>query len=323
MRKKYPDAVIDFIVKKEFLGLVKNNPHLDSVITFDKNTGFKGLKATKKFIKSQKYDLLIDIHCSMRSLYLRYAGKAGNLVNYPKYYMKRLLLINSGVNLYENPEPVYLRYFTGVDHLGIQYDGQRTEVFTSEKDLKFIEKKLNNTAFDQEKPFFVICPGAAHFTKRWPVEGFAQTADYFIEKHGCFIGLLGGKNDKDICTKIKLLMKHKAVNFAGDFSLTESAVLMQKASLVITNDTGMMHMAQSQNTPVTAIFGPTTFELGFFPFFEDSIVVQEDIKCRPCTYKGSSKCPKGHFECMNRIEPEKVISASVQLLREKGILSSE
>jgi heptosyltransferase-2 len=92
---------------------------------------------------------------------------------------------------------------------------------------------------------------------------------------------------------------------------------------VITNDTGMLHLAQSQKKAVVGVYGPTTKELGYFPLPDKSFVIQYDISCRPCTHNGSHKCPKKHFKCMEEIKTEEVIKAAEQLLESERISSGK
>ncbi len=105
-----------------------------------------------------------------------------------------------------------------------------------------------------------------------------------------------------------------AYSLAGSLSLPESAALLSLSSLVIANDSGLLHLAQSQKRPVVGIYGPTTRELGFFPIEQNSTVVETSLPCRPCTPKGLNYCPKIHFRCMNDITPEMVIQAALPYL---------
>ncbi|KAA3663279.1 MAG: hypothetical protein DWQ10_00530, partial [Calditrichaeota bacterium] len=98
------------------------------------------------------------------------------------------------------------------------------------------------------------------------------------------------------------------VDLTGKLTLLESAAVLRQCDRLITNDTGLMHMAEAVKTPVTAIFGSTVRQLGFFPFLERSHVVENlTVSCRPCSHVGRKNCPKGHFQCMNSIHPEMVL----------------
>jgi heptosyltransferase-2 len=110
-------------------------------------------------------------------------------------------------------------------------------------------------------------------------------------------------------------MKTPSVDLAGKLSLMGSAALLGKAKMVLTNDTGMLHMAQAMKAPVVAIYGPTTRELGFFPLTENSRVAEIDISCRPCTQKGLHSCPRKHFRCMKDLKPQVVADLAAGLFK--------
>ena len=109
-------------------------------------------------------------------------------------------------------------------------------------------------------------------------------------------------------------MKSPALDFSGRLSLIETGAAIACSQLLISNDTGLMHMATAVSTPVVAIFGPTTRELGFYPYRGPHEVVEGDIACRPCHHLGGDRCPRGHHRCMTEIGTEAVIGAGERLL---------
>ena len=106
------------------------------------------------------------------------------------------------------------------------------------------------------------------------------------------------------------------MNLAGKLNLCETAAMMDKCSVVVTNDSGLMHIAAARKRNVVAIFGPTVKEFGFFPIGTRSVVVENtELDCRPCTHIGLPSCPKGHFKCMNEISTEQVVTSANALLQ--------
>ena len=120
--------------------------------------------------------------------------------------------------------------------------------------------------------------------------------------------------DVDACEEIRGKLDGRCINFAGRLSLLESAALLNHSTIVVTNDSGMMHLAQSQKRPVVSIYGPTTEELGYFPLKNNAEVVEYDIACRPCTHNGLNHCPKRHFKCMENISTNQVIASINRLI---------
>lgn len=314
LRAEYPASQIDFLVKKEFAVVLSGNPHLDTIITFDKEAGNEELGRIRQKVKQNKYTHILDIQKNIRSFFI--SSASGAIVSgFSKKLLARDLLIRFGKNIYTEIKPVYLRYFESAEALGVGYDGKGTEVFPAESESEKVSEFLKPENITSGTPVLVIAPGAQWENKRWPVEGYATAADSFCKQTGTFPVLIGGSGDVEICKQVQGLMKTYSINLAGKLSLMGSAALLGKAKMVLTNDTGMLHMAQAMKAPVVAIYGPTTRELGFFPLPENSAVAEIDISCRPCTQKGLHSCPKKHFRCMKDQKPEVVADLAVGLFK--------
>lgn len=323
LRKKYPQAAIDFAVKERYVDLLKTNPHVSNVITFDHKAGIKELRTLKKHIKKERYDLLVDIHKNFRSVYLRTGAGAGSVVKYRKDYVKRFLLVLFGINRFTTVIPIYKRYFRAVELLGITPDNAGTELHIPKVTFKQAHLVLVENGLRNNQPLIVLCPGAGFATKRWHAEGFAAVGDYFARNHGAMVIILGSQYDEAVCEAVQKCMMEMSVNFAGKFSLLETAAVIKHSTLVVTNDTGLMHIAQTQKKPVVAVFGCTSRELGYFPFPENSFVVEKNLKCRPCTHNGKNKCPEKHFRCMLDITSEEVIETAEQLFNSEVQISND
>lgn len=323
LRKNYPDADIDFFIKEEYLDLLKTNPHLTNIIAFDHTKGFKELKTLKKHIKSRRYDILLDLHKNFRSVYLRTGSGARYIYKYKKDYFKRSLLIWLKINKFSKTVPVYKRYFRAVAPLGLTPDEKYTELPVPESATKKVISILRKNGYSKNQPLVLLCPGAGFATKKWYAKGFAETGDHFSRTHRAFVGIVGGDNDIEDCDAVQDQMMERSVSYAGTLSLLESAALMKLSTLVVTNDTGLMHIAQTQNKPVAAIFGCTSRELGYYPLAEKSFVIEQNINCRPCTHNGKDLCPKKHFRCMLDTKAEDVIRAAEQLFNSEIMQKSD
>ena len=312
LRTKFPGAQIDFLVKKEFAVVLSGNPHINTIITFDKNDNRNELKRIRMHIIFSRYSVVFDIQKNIRSM-LICAGSRTGVIGFSKKILARILLIRFKLNIYKEIKPVYLRYFEAVETLGVVYDGKGTEVFPSIEESDKISEILKQNNIVSEIPILVIAPGAQWENKRWPADGFAKASDTFCKQNGAFPVLIGGPGDVEICNQVQSVMKTPSLNLSGKLSLMGSASLLGMAKMVFTNDTGMLHMAQAMKTAVVAVYGPTTRELGFFPLPENSRVAEIEISCRPCTQKGLHSCPKKHFRCMNDLKPEMVSNLAAEL----------
>jgi heptosyltransferase-2 len=307
LKAQYPDACIHFLVKTEYQSLLQHNPYIDQLFTLDKKEGFAGLKKLCRQIKAENYDLLVDLHNSLRSRYLRMFAGIRNKRVYSKYLFKRTMLVRAGINLYKSSRPVYLRYIDALNGYSLEDDGKGTDILFSAEDKAYVDELLKQAGYNENSKLAVLCPGARHFTKQWPAERYTTVAQHLSVKDQVKMLLLGGPDENNVCEQITSTLSPPALNLAGKLSLLQSAALLSKASLAVTNDSGLLHLAQSQKVPVVAIYGSTTEELGFFPLPQKSRVVQVPLSCRPCSHIGRSKCPKGHFKCMNDITEQMVI----------------
>jgi len=302
------------MIKKQYTDLLRTNPHIHRLITVDTSGGWQELRSIREQIKNRKYDLIVDIHKNFRSVYLK-TGLPCKKVSYKKYALKRFLLVRFGWNLYREVLPVIQRYINSLSRFGIEYDLMGLEFHPDQQTQKDIDILLTDQGLLKNKPTICIAPGAGLATKRWPVEKFTTVAHKFIIELKTQIILLGDAQDQNLTREINEHLKGKALDLAGKLSIMETACVMNHADMVITNDTGLMHLATALNKKTVAIFGPTTRELGFFPTFPMSRVIENnDLKCRPCSHIGSKKCPKEHFKCMKNIDPEQVFNISKKLL---------
>lgn len=313
LRAAFPHAQIDFLVKKEFASVLSGNPHITNIITFDKSDNRAELRRIRMQVLFTRYSMVFDIQKNIRSMIIGIGAKTG-VAGFSKKLLARELLIRFKKNTYKEIKPVFLRYFEAVETLGVKYDGNGTEVFPSEIEKGLVETILNQNNITQASPILVIAPGAQWENKRWPADKFAKAADIYCSKTKAQVVLIGGETDIEICKLVQNHLKTDSLNLAGKLSLMGSAAMLGKAALVITNDTGMLHMAQAMKAPVVAVFGPTTRELGFFPLPEKSRVAEIEIQCRPCTQKGLHHCPEKHFRCMNDIRPETVAKLAFEMV---------
>ncbi|MEA1997292.1 MAG: glycosyltransferase family 9 protein, partial [Gemmatimonadota bacterium] len=148
-------------------------------------------------------------------------------------------------------------------------------------------------------------------------ERFATAAGVLAGRLGLKVLVLGSARDNEECGAVARMLGEKScLNLAGKLDIRASAAAVERSCCLITNDTGLMHIATATGTPVAAVFGPTTRHLGYFPYRADkkSVVIEEKLYCRPCTHNGRKRCPLRHFRCMLDIEPERVSEAVIGLL---------
>jgi heptosyltransferase-2 len=167
-----------------------------------------------------------------------------------------------------------------------------------------------------------LAPGAAHATKRWPLDSWIRLGRRLVET-GADVVVLGGPEDAEVATAVAAGARaglatdgeRRVASAAGKLSLQESGAVIKRAAALVSGDTGVMHMATGVGTPVVALFGPTVRQFGFFPYrAERAAVVELPLGCRPCSAHGGPRCPLGHHRCLRDISPEMVYDALCRAL---------
>jgi ADP-heptose:LPS heptosyltransferase len=154
-----------------------------------------------------------------------------------------------------------------------------------------------------------INAGSVWATKRWLAAGFAAVADRIIRDLKARVIFVGGAKDAASVNEVLTMMKEQPLNWVGETTLKELVAVVARCQAFLTNDSGPLHIAVASLVPTVAIFGPTTRELGFFPYGSGHVVIEKDLACRPCGLHGADRCPLGHFKCMKDITPDEVFAA--------------
>lgn len=285
-----PNAEIHFVTKKQFEGILKENPYLSKIHVLE-----NGLMPLLKSLQKEHFDLIIDLHHNLRSLILRlFLGKKA--FAFQKLNFEKWLLVQFKINKMPKSHIVD-RYLETTKSLGVQNDGKGLDFFYCPCDA--IEPEyLPETHRDKFVSFAI---GGQHQTKKLPLEKMKEVCQTIAFP----IILLGGKEDKAMGEKLAESFGTKIFNACGMFNLGGSADLTKKALFVVTHDTGMMHIAAALKKKTYAIWGNTVPEFGMYPYQTAHFNIQnENLSCRPCSKIGFEACPKGHFNCMNALSFE-------------------
>ena len=319
LRRRFPEGQIDFVTKREYAELVRSNHNLNVTFEYDSASGFRGLRQLKRKIQAEKYDLIVDIHNSLRSRYLRWFSGAREVVVINKRQFDRFLLVKLKKNIYRGIVSVADRYIETVKKFGVQSDDKGLELHIPDDVFFGVSSKIAKLKLSEFERVIGMCPSARHFTKRWPEERFAEVGIRFARGQKAKVILFGGPEDVQRGSIITDLIRRATgdeavIDFSGQLTLLETAAVMQYCDVIVTNDSGLMHIAAAMQKKLVAIFGSTVKELGFFPVSADCIVIErEGLYCRPCSHIGRSSCPEGHFRCMKEIEVGEVIDGMERL----------
>ena len=306
LKNQIDSVEIHVLTKKKFSSLYKTNPHINKVYEYDDS-----LKKNIEELRLENYDYIADLQKNKRSLRVtRALHKPHN--SFPKLNFKKFLLTTFKINLMPDIHIVD-RYFKAVEKLGVKNDYQGLDFFISEKNDYPLSKLPEN--FQKGYHAFVI--GGTYKTKILPAVKVIEV----IKKLNEPVILLGGPDDVERAEEIlsAVSCQLSAISLVGKINLEQSASIVKKAKSVLTNDTGLMHIAAAFHKNIVSVWGNTVPELGMYPYLPNEkekchIVECKDVKCRPCSKLGFKECPKRHFKCMMKIDCD----AIVERLRANG-----
>lgn len=301
LKKTYPHVAIHYATKQSFISLLSGNPYIDKIHAL-KNSHEELIAE----LRAENFDFTIDLHHNQRTALIKVQTGVRSF-SFPKLNFQKWLLVNTKLNFLPDKHIVD-RYLEASKSLQVVNDGMGLDFFIE----KNARKVLNKLPFHgQSYLAFVI--GAKHFTKRLPPEMVAET----IDRLNMPAVLLGGKEDEDTARTIMSLTKKSdedVLDFCGKLSVHESAAILDASVAVLTNDTGLMHIAAALKKPIASIWGSTVPAFGMTPYYGStqvpSVIIQnQNLTCRPCTKIGLEKCPLNHFKCMKSLSPSEIATA--------------
>lgn len=315
LKESQNDIEIDFLCITETSNILYGNPSVNEIIIYDKKGTDKGLKGLIKIIKKirgKNYDIVISPHRSYRSALISFFSNSNNRISFDKSSLD--FLYTQKVKYLKSTHEI-IRNLKLLEPLGIQKaEIVRPDLFPGEDDKDNVVKLLKSHGLNDNDGFIVVAPGSIWYTKRFPEEKFINLINYFSEDD-IRIVLIGSKSDYELCDRIlNASTNNKIYNLAGELSLLQSAELIKRGKLLITNDSAPLHIANSVGTDVIAIFGATVKDFGFYPYVKNDVVFEiNGLDCRPCGIHGSNKCPVKTFDCMLQIHEEEIYRTALKM----------
>lgn len=307
---RYPEASIDFYVRGGLEDLFRSHPALASVFGYAKRRtsgAFSGLRSLCRDVAARRYDMWISAHTSPRSGLVALASRAPVRIGYADSPCSRFFY-----------NRVTGRRFTELEEIERLLEllrplGPGPLVSWPELALGEYEKTEADRFFAAlpDGPVLGLHPGSVWATKRWPAAFFADIGSRALAL-GAQVLLFAGPGEERVAGEVRRLLVCDARHaghlhdLSASLSLPMLAAFLGRLSCYVSNDSGPMHLAWAQGTPVTAIFGPTVRALGFFPRGEKVTVFERAEPCRPCGLHGPQQCPLGHHRCMTGLLPEAV-----------------
>ncbi len=327
----FPDAQIDFLVRKGNEALLTNHPYLHEVLIWDKKQNkLKNLWLLIRRIRRTKYDKVINVQRFAATGLLTAFSGARETIGFDKnplsfLFTRKFPHIVSALAT-PQPTPAAPQIAPGRPLHEIDRNQQLIAAFTDDHPAK---PRLYPSATDLNKvqpyknrPYITVSPASVWFTKQYPAEKWAAFLREVPESYTVY--LLGAPSDKELCDQIRTLAAAPAaiINLSGQLSFLQSAALMKDSAMNYVNDSAPMHFASAVNAPVTAVYCSTIPAFGFGPLSDEKFIVEikEPLDCRPCGLHGYRACPKGHFHCAYKIQEAQLLqtlmgrSPSVRIL---------
>ena len=304
IKKRYPDAEVHYVTKKGFFDVVRYNPYVDKIHLLEGS-----LSELVVNLKKEKFDYIIDLHHNLRSLIIKLRLFGVKAYSFPKLNFAKWVLVRLKRNIMPDIHIVD-RYFKTVAKLGVENDSRGLDFFLPEQNVFPVDKMPQIF----QNPYIVLVIGAKHFTKRIPVDRVIELSKKLFFP----IVILGGPDESEVGNYIAKKSGLHVFNACGKFSLLESAAVIKDATLVISSDTGLMHIAAAYKRTVFSLWGNTTPLLGMYPYYpgdRSKIFEVTPLSCRPCSKIGFNECPKKHFKCMQEIPYNQIIAEAKDIMK--------
>lgn len=291
LKQQVQGAEIHYLTKKNFKGILESNPYINKIHTLSDD-----LDEVIKDLKQENFNFVIDLHHNLRTLKVKKALRKVPSFSFEKLNMEKWLYTALKINILPDVHIVD-RYLNTVKSFGVMNDGKGLDYFIPKNDVV----PYDHIPAAQSLGFIGIVIGAARNTKKLPVHKLKELCSKIDHP----LVLLGGPEDRMAGDEVASVDPVKIYNSCGKFNLNESADIVRRAKLIITHDTGLMHIAAAFKKPVITIWGNTVPSFGMGPYYGKAMVANEvfginGLWCRPCSKIGYSKCPLRHFKCMEK-----------------------
>ncbi len=302
---------VHFMVIPAAANALARHRGIQRVLIFDKRGGQRSLAALWRLaqdLRRENYAAAIVPHRSLRSallvwlaripLRIGFTRSAGSLLFTQRVPYRQVHEVQRNLDL--------LRPFGGLPEAlapRVAWDGADADV---------VAETIRDCGAGRR--WCALAPGSVWATKRWPAERFAQLARALIARHNAVVFLIGGSTDAELCAEIQTQVGAFCLNLAGVLTLRQSAALLDRCAVLVSNDSAPTHLGAATRCRVLTIFGPTVPAFGFAPFGAGHAVLEKDLSCRPCSSHGSRRCPIGTHACMLEISVEEVLMRVGQML---------
>lgn len=316
IRARAAGARISFLTKEKFRATLEGNPHIDEILSVEASrSSSPRLFALGRALARQRFDLVVDLQSNPRSLLLSLLASPRDLVTAKKDSFTRHGMVRVKRLRPRRSRHAVQRYLSAVEKALGPVPAFRPRMYLSQAESERGRALLSGRG-DDGGPWVGICPGARWQTKIWGVEKTALLAEELL-RAGLRVAVMGGGPDEPVLAELRSVCAEQESVVFVDSDLRTLASVMSWCDCVVSNDSGLMHLAHSVGVPVVAIFGPTVPEFGFYPPDSGSVVLSNEFDCKPCDVHGTETCKEGDLRCMESVKVRDVLEAVTEVL-ERG-----
>jgi len=293
LKTQLPGTEIHYLTKSPYLPLLAANPFINKIWTYDRNFG-----ELIPLLRAEKFGFIVDLHKNFRSAFVRIRLGIRSAA-FPKLNIRKWLAVRFKMDVLPDLHIVD-RYFIAARPLGVVNDGKGLDCFIPARD----EIEISALPETHRDGYLAIVTGGKHNTKIFPPDKVAEVCTRLVLP----VVLLGGSEDRERGAQIAAMGGSLVHNACGRYSISQSASVIRQSRAVMTNDTGLMHIAAAFGKPLVSVWGNTIPAFGMYPYMPGAPSAQSlisevnGLRCRPCSKLGYSECPEKHFRCMKDIE---------------------
>ncbi len=317
VRQLAPQAWVEVLTIPANAPVLQGQPGVSAVLTYDKRgrqRGLRGLVQMIRTIRARAYDLVISPHRSLRSALLVAASGSGQRLGFRQWgtrwaYTAMAPRPTHGHEVVRNHELIKLL------DANVPVPGRCALQVEAGKRREAVQA-FARAGVGEGDVVVGLLPGSQWGTKRWPAEQFAALIERVTAWPGTHCVLFGAPQERDIADAVVAACRASVIDLVGKTSLCALPAFMGRCDVVVSNDTGPMHIAAALGKPIVTLYGPTTPALGFSPYgvaWEEASVAS--LSCRPCHAHGPERCPLSHWRCMRELRPAQVAEGVARLLR--------
>lgn len=320
LRQEVPAAELHVLTKPAFRSLFAGNPGVAAVLEWNPAAGLGRLA---RDLRRQNYAWIVDLHANLRTRLLRVLVPGPRWSVYAKGALRRRLAVwRHRPELLAGQPYVVERYLAALAPLGVHRRETLPRLYLTDSERERAAALLRDGGWDGQAPLIGLAPGARWATKAWPPEHWADLARAVVAGGlGCPI-LVGGAAERELCEGVLRQAGTAGVHLGGRTDVRETAAVLERCSVLVTNDSAPLHLAGAVGTRVVALFGPTVPGFGFGPLGREDIVLEETLACRPCSLHGDDRCPVGTHQCLQQITPAAILPHLGGVSKPAGFIGS-